>query len=266
MKSRLRAWSSNLRFTTTLDHGRASPDRLNYVWVKGIAAIRQRHRPMNEHPEQISAPQGGARWLQHAILACILISAGLFMIAASLYPGGSLADAGSTGFVWSKNFISNLFQEKAINGAANPGRVWALIAMAVHSIGDGLFFIRMSRVITEKHAACVLRVVGYGNIVFNFMIATPFHDAMVTISSTLSLLGLFYITVFILRSKLHLLKVCCVACMLVFYYTLFLYGFGDWGLLAIMQKVAWMCSTLLILGLTYFTTKQDFVRHPSTVD
>lgn len=198
--------------------------------------------------------------LQHTILACALISTFLFVIAAAVYPGGSLADSNSVGFVWSKNFISNLFQEQAINGADNPGRVWALIAMAVHCIGDGLFFIRMSTVITKKHASWVLRAIGYGNIAFNFMIATPLHDAMVTISSTLSLLGLFYITVFILRTRLHILKVCCVACMLLFYYTLFLYGAGDLRLLAIMQKVALICSTLLTLGLTYFTRAEDFVR------
>ena len=200
------------------------------------------------------------RLLQHAVLACVLISAVLFVVAAALYPGGSLADPHSIGFVWTKNFFSNLFQETAINGVDNPGRGWALFAMAIHCIGDGLFFIRMSTVITEKHATRVLRVIGYGNIAFNFMIATPLHDAMVTISSTLSLLGLFYITVFVLRSRLHILKVCCVACMLLFYYTLFLYGAGDWGLLAVMQKVALVCSALLTLGLTYGTKAEDFVN------
>ena len=197
--------------------------------------------------------------LQRAILTCVIVSVVLLLIASALYPGGSLADSGSIGFDWSKNFISNLFQEKAINGAPNPGRVWALIGIAFQSIADGLFFIRMSQVIPDKHARLVLKVTGIINIVFNFMIATPFHDAMVTISSTLSLLGLFYITVFILRSRLHVLKVCCIACMLIFYYTLFLYGAGDLERLAIMQKVALICSALLVLALTYFTKAEDFL-------
>lgn len=213
----------------------------------------------NPHEQQMISQRDGQRVLQHTILLCMLISLVLILIAASLYPGGSLLDPNSVGFVWSKNFFSNLFQETAINGAANPGRVWALVGMAFQSFADGLFFIRMSKVITEKQATLVLRVVGFTNIVFNFMIATPFHDAMVTISSTLSLLGLFYITVFILRSKLPVLKVCCVVCVLIFYYTLFLYGTGDWTLLAIMQKVALICSALLVLALTYFTNAEDFL-------
>jgi hypothetical protein len=46
--------------------------------------------------------------------------------------------------------------------------------------------------------------------------------------------------------------------MLTFYYTLYLYGSGNWGLLAIMQKISLICSILLILGLEHFTTKEDY--------
>ena len=197
---------------------------------------------------------------RHSVLICTIL-AGICLITAALgYPGGSLSDAHSTGFDWSKNFISNLFQEKAINGMENKARIWAIVGMAFHSVGDGLFFINMSQRIPVKHVTMVLKTVGIANIAFNFMIATPLHDAMVVLSSTLSLLGLFYITVYVLKSKLHFLKICCVACMLIFYYTLFLYGSGDWGWLAVMQKVALICSTLLILGITYWTKKEDFIN------
>ena len=210
----------------------------------------------------MTAPRDTQRLLQHAILACFVAAAALIVIAASLYPGGSMFDATSVGFVWSRNFICNLFEGTAYNGEPNPGRVWALIGIAFHSIGEGLFFLRMAKVIHHRHTQLVLRIVGIGNLAFNFMIATPYHDAMVAISSTLSLLGLFYITVFVLRSKLHLLKVCCVLCMLLFYFTLFLYGVGDWTQLAVMQKVTLIVSTLLVLALTWFTKAQDFVMKP----
>lgn len=195
---------------------------------------------------------------KHAVLICVAISVILIGIAASVYPGGSLLDKNSQGFDWTKNFISNLFQEKAINGLENSSRVWAIIGMAFHAVGYGLFFIEMSKKILVKQASTVLKVVGTVNIVFNFLIATPLHDLMIVISSTLSLLGLFYITVFILKSKLHVLKICCILCLLIFYYTLFLYGLGDWGLLAIMQKVSAVCSMSLILGILYFTKVEDF--------
>jgi hypothetical protein len=195
---------------------------------------------------------------KHAVLICMIISAILIVIGTQIYPGGSLFDKNSVGFDWSKNFISNLFGEKAMNGADNPSRAWAIIGVVIHSIGSGLFFLNMSKKMPSQHAATVLKYIGIANILLDFLIVTSLHDLMVGVSSSLSLLGLFYITVFIIRSRLDVLKVCCILGLLVFYYTLFLYGAGDWGLLAIMQKVSFVTSMLLILALEYFTRSEDF--------
>lgn len=209
-------------------------------------------------PRIPSPTSGPDRLLQYPLLACILISAVFLGIAASMYPGGSLADANSVGFIWSKNFFSNLFLEKALNGADNPGRPWALVGMAFHSLGDGLFFILMSRVISVRFITPMLRWIGFLTIGTNFLIATSLHDLAIILNSTLSLLGLFCITVLLFRSKQHGLKVFAVACMLLFYATLFLYGMGDWGLLAVMQKVTAGCSTALVLVLAFGTKAVDF--------
>ena len=195
---------------------------------------------------------------KYAVLICIVISVILMVISTLVYPGGSLPDKNSSGFDWSKNFISNLFAAKAINGSENPSRIWALIGMGLHSVGYGIFFINMSKKITAKHAANILKYIGAVNMIFSFLIVTSLHDAMVIISSTLFLIGLFYITVFILKTRLHLLKFSCIICLLIFYYTLYLYGTGNWGLLAIMQKVTFISSMLLVLGIEYYTKKEDF--------
>ncbi len=195
---------------------------------------------------------------KYLVLICIVISVILIVTATLVYPGGSILDKNSTGFDWTKNFISNLFAAKAINGLENSSRIWAIIGMAFHSVGYGLFFIHMSKKITVRTAATVLKVIGAGNILFSFLIVTPLHDKMVITSSTLFLIGLFYITVFILKTKLHVFKFACIICLLLFYYTLFLYGSGNWGLLAIMQKVSFISSMLLVLGIEYFTNREDF--------
>lgn len=195
---------------------------------------------------------------KYSVLLCVVICVLFLATATLLYPGGSILDKNSVGFDWSKNFFSNLFLEKALNGTANPSRIWALIGMLFNSIGYGLFFIHTSRKIPHKHTELVLKFVGIANMIFTFLIATPLHDTMVTVSSTLTMLGLFYITVFILRTKLHWLKFFCVLSMLIFYFTLYLYGAGDWGLLAVMQKVTFLCFMLLVLTIEYFTRGEDF--------
>ena len=187
----------------------------------------------------------------------MIISVILIVIAASAYPGGSLLDKNSVGFGWSKNFISNLFEAKALNGSENPGRIWAILGMAFQSFGYGVFFINMSKKISLKVWVNILKYIGFANILFIFLIATPYHD-LGTISIVLTLFGLFIITFFVLKSKLQLLKFCCIICLLTYYCFFFLYGFSYLALAVVMQKVYSISSILLVLGLEYFTKYEDF--------
>jgi hypothetical protein len=152
---------------------------------------------------------------KYSVLISLVISVILIVIAALVYPGGSLLDKNSIGFGWSKNFLSNLFATKAINGSENPGKIWAVIGMVFHSVGYGIFFINMSKKISSRQWANFLKFIGITNIILIFLIATPLHDLGV-ISIILTLIGLFIITVFILKSKLHLLKFCCIICLLTY--------------------------------------------------
>lgn len=196
---------------------------------------------------------------KYSVLICVVTSVILIVIATLAYPGGSLLDKNSIGFDWSKNYLSNLFATKAINGSENPGWIWALIGMAFHSVGYGIFFINMSKKISSRQWANILKFIGATNIIFIFLIATPLHD-LGTISIILTLFGLFTITVFILKSKLYLLKLCCIICLLTYYCFFSLFGLGYFGLSVIMQKVYIISSMLLVLGLEYFTKNEDFIQ------
>lgn len=194
---------------------------------------------------------------KYTVLICLVVSMILIVVAAFKYPGGSLTDKNALGFHWSKNFISNLFDSKAINGIDNYGRIWAVIGMAFHSVGYGVFFINMSKKLSSNKWAKSLKYIGLANLFLIFLIATPFHD-IGTISIVLTLAGLFTITVFILKSKLHLLKVSCVICLLMYYIFFAFYGLGNLEWTAIMQKVYIISSLLLVIGLEYFSKKEDF--------
>ena len=196
---------------------------------------------------------------KYSVLVCVVILVILLVIATLAYPGGSVLDKNSKGFDRSKNFLSNLFATKAINGSENSGWIWALIGMAFHSVGYGIFFINMSKKISSRQWANILKFIGATNIIFIFLIATPLHDLGV-ISIILTLIGLFTITVFIPKSKLHLLKFCCIICLLTYYCFFSLFGLGYLGLSVIMQKVYIISSMLLVLGLEYFTKYEDFIQ------
>ncbi len=198
---------------------------------------------------------------KHAVLLGIIISISLLVIATFFYPGGSQFDKNSIGYDWKNNFISNLFGEKSVNGLDNPSRFWAMGGMISLSISFALFFITFSEKIPAKGAAKVIKYFGAGGMLFTFLIVTPLHDTMITIASTMFLLSLFYITVFIFKSRLRVLKALCIICLLIFYGTLFLHGSGLYRMyLPILQKVTFAIAIITVLGLEYFTKKEDFQR------
>ncbi len=197
---------------------------------------------------------------KHLVLTGIIISLVFFLVAISLYPGGSMFDKNAIGFDRTKNFISNLFAAKALNGAENPSRIWAYLGMILLPLSYAIFFVNMSKKISEKNATVILTYTGAINVLCMFLIVTPLHDLMLNVSISLFWTSLFIITVYILKTKLHLFKFLCVLCLGIFYYSIFLWATNDWALLPAMQQINFINSTLLILGLEYFTNSEDFAH------
>ncbi|MES2691751.1 MAG: hypothetical protein V4658_15195 [Bacteroidota bacterium] len=195
---------------------------------------------------------------KYSVLAGVTVSVALLIIATFVYPGGSQSDKNAIGFDWTKNYISDLFDAKAANGSDNPSRGWADAAMVFLSVSIALFFLNFSKKIPEKRSAGIIKYVGAGSMLFILLTVTALHGLMVIIASTLFLINLFYITIYVLRSKLHLFKFFCILCLLIFYCTLFLYGSADRTWLPLMQKITFTSSLLLVLGLEHFTAKEDF--------
>lgn len=194
---------------------------------------------------------------KYSVLICLFIAAIFIVIATFKYPGGSMFDKNSIGFDWTKNFMSNLFQSIAMNGSENLARIWAVIGMVFYSVGHGLFFINMSKKFTSKPLVTIFKIIGASNILLIFLIATPLHDIGV-LSIFITLIGLFIITVFVLKSKLHVLKVFCIVCLLTYYCFFFFFGMGYLNQAVVMQKVYIICSMLLVLVLEHFTKLEDF--------
>jgi len=199
---------------------------------------------------------------KHSILLGIIISLVLLFIATLYYPGGSQHDINSIGYDWKNNYISNLLGEEAVNGADNASRFWAIPGVFFFSISSALFFIKCSKKIPDKTASKVIKYFGVGAAIFAFLTATPYHDTMVTIADTLSLVSIFYITVFTFKSKLHFSKILSVIYMLATYCSTYIYYTSSYlEVLPIMQKVTFALSIIWILWLEYFTQKEDFQNY-----
>jgi hypothetical protein len=190
----------------------------------------------------------------------LLLATLLLFISTRYYPGGSQADSSSPGYDWKNNYLCNLFDIKAMNGADNLARPWAVAGMFFLCLSTAFFFIDFSKKIPLKSASRVIRYSGAGSMVFAFLTVTPYHDIMVTLANTLALLSLFYITVFMFRTKLMLLKVLSAVCIFIAYVCTYVYYSGYYlELLPMLQKVDLLFIVTWFLGLTYFTKPVDFL-------
>ena len=207
-------------------------------------------------PENISNNDIARRY---STLIGIIIAVSLLLIAIMVYPGGSRADKNSVGFDWKNNYISNLFGETAINGSHNSSRIWAVCGMLFLSVTFAIFFTQFSKRIASKGAARTIKYFGIAAMICTFLVVTPYHDIMVTIACTLTLISMFYITVFVFKSKLHFFKILSVICLLVFYTAMYIYYSGNFiQLLPTMQKLDLLIVITWMLSLEFFTSTSDF--------
>lgn len=118
----------------------------------------------------------------------------LFVVAASYYPGGTTESTSTVGYSWAHNFICSLFAPRALNGAANPARYVAVPAMLLLCVSLGVMFRRISTRVDSRLHKSTIEIGGIGSMVYGFLVVTPMHDLMVTISLLFSVVALLATT------------------------------------------------------------------------
>ena len=187
---------------------------------------------------------------RYLILIGIVISISLLLVAALYYPGGSQHDKNSIGYDWKNNYLSNLFGPKAVNGAPNASRPWATAGMLLLCASFALFFFEFSNKIPSKLSAKIIRYFGVGAMLFAFLAVTPYHDFAITIASTLALISMFYITIFVFTSRLHLFKILSIVCLVASYSCNYVYFTRTHlELLPVLQKAALLLTITWMLCL-----------------
>jgi hypothetical protein len=197
---------------------------------------------------------------KHAVLIGVTVALVCLFTAISIYPGGTYQDRNADGFHWTENFISNLFEAKALNGADNPSRFWAYAGMILLPVSYAIFFSNMSKKLPEKNAKLILKYASLANILCMFLIVTSLHDLMLNISITLFWTCILVTTIYMLKTKLHILKFFSLLCLVIFYASIYFWATNNWEVLPAIQKLNFINSTLLILGLEYFTEREDFAH------
>ena len=196
---------------------------------------------------------------KYAVIIGIIISSLLLLVSSLKYPGGSQYNKFANGFDWKHNYICNLFDKLAVNGDYNASRYWAIAGTFFFCVSFAFFFVRFSKKLVSKSAASIIKYCVVSAMIAAFLIVTPYHDAMIVLSSTLALISMFYITVFLFKSKLFGFKLLSIICLLISYFCNYIYYTKHYlEFLPIVQKMALGITVIWMLGLEYYTGKKDF--------
>jgi hypothetical protein len=195
---------------------------------------------------------------KHWVSIGLAAALALLFTSTVFYPGGSQHDENAVGFSWQHNYLSNLLNPVAVNRQDNAALPWAVGGLLVLCAAVAVFFVRFSKKIPQKAAENVVKYAGAGSMIFAVFTATPYHDLAVRLSGTLLMLGIFYITVFIFKSRLRLPKVLSALVLLALYACSFIYYSSTFlEILPIAQKVNLLLSVGWVVALEYGVTAAD---------
>jgi len=178
----------------------------------------------------------------HLPIIGVLAAMVLFALATTRYPGG---------YDWANNTISALFQPHALNGAQNPARTIAVLAVFVFCVSMAVVFKWVSSSAKSRFHKKTIEISGIGSMVYAFLAVTPMHNVLVGVAllffltAMLTTLHMVYLEG---RSRMFYSGIVCLALPLTnaaMYYGNVLYGF-----LPIVQKLGmamWVCWVIAVL-------------------
>ena len=177
----------------------------------------------------------------------------LFALATGRYPGG---------YDWAHHSISALFQPRALNGAENPARPLAVLAILIFCVSMAVVFKSISSRAKSRFHKTTIEIAGIGSMVYALLVVTPMHNLLVGVAL------LFFVTAMLAtlhmvylegRSKMFYAGIVCLAlplCNAVMYYRNVLYGF-----LPIVQKLAMAMWVGWLFAVQFAKSKEGTQRN-----
>ena len=162
------------------------------------------------------------------LIMTTLISMALFVvfyvIAAMHYPGGSYVAPSHPGFSFKNNYLCDLLDEQAINGASNSAHTYARIALAMLCLSLFIFWNWLPKLFNRKNKSLtIMSMAGMLAMVTTLFLASGLHDIISRIAGTFGLIALLISFVELYKAHYYSLLVLGIICMLLFLTNYYLY-------------------------------------------
>lgn len=158
-----------------------------------------------------------ASWIKHnypyfPILGFILYLL-VFLLAALQYPGGSFNLPQSSGYSFFHNFLCDVMDPITKGGILNPARSLAVVSHIILSLTMISFFYMLPEIFERKSSNFfMIRYFGMFTMSVFMLMATSYHDLIVTLTGVLGTLALipFFIELrYYPEKRLTQLAYCC---------------------------------------------------------
>ena len=182
----------------------------------------------------------------------------LFITAAWLYPGGSKTDRQAPGFSMTHNYWCDLFDNLAYNGAKNPSRPIAILAMVVLSCSFGiLWYLLPDLVRSNRTRKRLIRFSGIGSMAVASFLFTGYHEEVIHIGGLLGGLALTLTFMEFYRANKKGLFISGLACLGLSLLNYFIYETGvGLSLLASLQKITFLVFFTWAIRINYDLSRQ----------
>jgi hypothetical protein len=176
----------------------------------------------------------------------------LYIVAASLYPGGSFFNRAAVGYDWKTNYWCELLAATAKNGRPNPGRPFAFSAMIILAFSIGTCWYLLPLVMKHRYARVTIRVCGTLSMAISLFISSPYHDMVINISGGFALIALVSTFFGLYKMKAHALLSLGILCVLLAMLNNFIYHTNTFmEVLPVVQKITFACFLTWFAGLSW---------------
>lgn len=186
-----------------------------------------------------------------------------FVIATTMYPGGSVNEIASEGYSYFHNFICDLMSLHLEEGVVNDARPIAIIAHLMLSFGMISFFYILPEIFTiQNRNTRIIRFVGMLTMTIFIFMYTNYHDLVVTITGVLGSIALIPFFLELINYKNRRLKtlayICFILSVLVFlsyetklgfYYT------------PILQKITFVFDSIWIIWVSLLVASKRRLKY-----
>jgi hypothetical protein len=123
------------------------------------------------------------------VFGCIIYVV-LYIIAASLYPGGSNFNKASKGYHWNLNYWCELLAATAKNGQPNTAQPVAFAAMMIMAVSIGVCWYYLPVIFQHRYRMLTIRYCGMIAMIVSLLLPFAHHDTVINIAAVFTVVAL----------------------------------------------------------------------------